>query len=113
MTVIDVVKAVGAPVSSDAIEHCFCAGVYAKRIRFEAGQIAVSHAHKFDHLSVLASGRVRLDVEGVVTEYTAPAEIVVEAGREHALEALTDAVWYCIHATDETDAEKVDSTLIA
>jgi hypothetical protein len=28
------------------------------------------------------------------------------------IEALEDAVWFCIHATDETDPEKVDKVLI-
>lgn len=113
MNVIERVKEVGVPLSSDAIQHCFSAGVYAKRIQFAAGQVAVSHVHRFDHLSILAAGRVRLIADGTTTEYAAPAEIVIQAGHEHALEAITDAVWYCVHATDETDAERIDAALIA
>ena len=30
----------------------------------------------------------------------------------HAIEALEDTVWFCIHATDETNIEKIDKVLI-
>lgn len=45
-------------------------------------------------------------------EYTAPACINIVKGVDHAIKALEDSVWYCVHATDETDATKVDEVLI-
>jgi quercetin dioxygenase-like cupin family protein len=94
------------------IQHHFGGGVYAKETRIPAGYLAVQHAHKFDHLSVLASGAVEVIVDGESIEYIAPACLTIAAGKEHSVLALTDVVWYCIHATDCTDIEAVDDVLI-
>jgi hypothetical protein len=34
------------------------------------------------------------------------------ADKPHGIKALEDSVWLCVHATDETDPEKIDETLI-
>lgn len=94
------------------IQHHFGGGVYAKETCLTAGSLAVQHSHKFDHLSVLASGEVELIVDGATTIYKAPACLTIAAGKSHNVLALTDVVWYCIHATDCTDSESVDDVLI-
>lgn len=94
------------------IEHHFGAGVYAKETRIPAGFLLGKHTHDFDHLSILASGTVRLFVNGEPREVTGPACLTIEAGKEHQVQAITDAVWYCVHATDCTDVEKIDKVLI-
>jgi hypothetical protein len=63
-------------------------------------------------MSILAEGWVVVKVDGVETEYHAPACINIEAGKNHEIIGVTDSVWYCIHATDETDVEKIDEVLI-
>ena len=95
------------------ITHHFGGGVYAKEARIPAGTLATQHVHSFDHLSLLASGRVVVSVEGHGTEYSAPACLKIEAGKAHSVYAMTDAVWFCIHSTEETDPAKVDQGLIA
>jgi len=42
----------------------------------------------------------------------APACINVEANKVHSIVSLEDCVWFCIHATEETDAENIDKVLI-
>lgn len=92
--------------------HHFAAGVYAKQMTLPANHFAVKHTHSYDHLSILASGKVSVDVDGVVTVYTAPACITIKAGQKHRIVAHEDSTWFCIHATDETDADKVDQVLV-
>jgi len=94
------------------IEHHFSEHLYAKEIHLNAGSIAVQHKHKFDHLSILAKGSVIVLFDEDAVEYTAPACINIVKGVDHAIKALEDSVWYCVHATDETDATKVDEVLI-
>ena len=94
------------------IQHHFGGGVYAKETCLPAGSWAVQHAHKFDHLSVLASGKVELTVGNTTTTHEAPACLTIAAGKVHSVLALTDIVWYCIHATDCTNVEAVDGVLI-
>lgn len=97
---------------SDFIKHHFSAGLYAKETHIPMGYIGVQHSHKFNHLSILASGSVELTVDGKTTVHNAPSCLTIEANKEHSVLALTDVVWYCIHATDCDDVEKIDEVLI-
>jgi len=94
------------------IQHHFSSGVYAKETRIPAGFVLVQHAHKHDHLSILASGSVELVVDGVKSVVHAPGCLTIAAGKHHGIKSLTDVVWYCVHATDCTDENEVDETLI-
>lgn len=93
--------------------HHFSSGVYAKQMHLPKGYMAMSHAHNYDHLSILGKGKVIVRTDDYVKEYTAPACLTIEAHTHHQIEALEDAVWFCIHATEETDETKVDEVLIA
>ena len=94
------------------IQHHFSAGVYAKEAFIPAGQILVQHKHKFDHLSILAAGSVELVVDGVKSVIHAPACLTIQANKHHGVKSLTNVVWYCLHATECTDADDVDEILI-
>lgn len=94
------------------VAHHFAAGLYAKEAVLPAGYVVGKHIHAYSHLSILASGKAKVQAGDAVTEYTGPACIEIKAGIPHAVEAITDVVWFCIHATDEKDPEKVDEILI-
>lgn len=94
------------------IKHYFSGGVYVKETIINAGQILVQHKHEYEHLSYLVSGTVAVQVDGVTSTMTGPTALTIEAGKHHGVKALTDTVWLCIHATDCTDADKVDEVLI-
>jgi len=95
------------------IEHYFSSGVYAKETRIPAGSWLVQHAHLHDHMSILASGSVELMVDGKTSVLHAPACLTIEAGKHHGVKSITDVVWYCIHATNCTDADEVDNVIVA
>ena len=95
------------------IAHHFSSGVYAKETRIPAGKWLIQHSHKYDHLSVLAQGTIELVVDGVSTVMSAPNCLTVAAGKHHGVRAVTDVVWYCIHATDCTDEDNIDEVIIA
>ena len=95
------------------IQHHFADGLYAKRMSLPAGHYALSHKHAYGHLSVLAKGRALVEADGVETTYEAGMCIHIAAGVEHKITAIEDVLWFCIHATDETDVAKVDEVLIA
>lgn len=92
--------------------HHFSDGLYAKQMHIPAGHVAGTHSHSYSHLSVLAKGDVVVVVGDDYFEYSAPACIHIRANAEHKIFAKTDATWFCIHATDETDVEKIDEVLI-
>jgi quercetin dioxygenase-like cupin family protein len=106
----------GFPVAN--IKHHFVGqnearGIYAKELHIPAGFDLISHRHSYDHLALLASGTV-LWTSGDLDPRAlhGPCAVTVEAGVEHSLRAITDAVWFCIHPTDETDATKVDAVIL-
>jgi quercetin dioxygenase-like cupin family protein len=95
-----------------SIVHHFSAGVYAKQMLLPAGHYAETHQHRYDHMSILASGTVSVTLDGVTTHYEGPSVVHIGAGKMHRIEAITDSVWFCVHATEETDPGKVDEVLI-
>lgn len=99
-------------ISDLKIVHHFGGGVYAKETEIPAGHIAKKHVHSHDHLSILGSGSVMVTVDGESRRVDGPACILIEAGKVHSVESLTDVVWFCVHATEETDPQKVDHVLI-
>lgn len=93
--------------------HHFSSGVYAKEMHLPKGYFAVSHAHAYDHLSILGAGRVVVETdESEPIELVAPACIEIKAGVHHRITAIEDATWFCIHATQETDPARVDHVAI-
>jgi quercetin dioxygenase-like cupin family protein len=84
--------------------------VYIKETRIPKGTTLLMHTHTFSHKSVLCSGRVWLDA-GERTMLIAPEVVTVKSGTPHAITAIDDSVWLCIHSTDETDPERIDHTI--
>lgn len=94
------------------ISHHFSDGLYAKEASFEAGTAFLKHTHDFSHLSILAKGKVAVMKGEEIEIIEAPACVEIKAGLTHGVKAITDCVWFCIHATDEKDPSKVDDILI-
>jgi quercetin dioxygenase-like cupin family protein len=93
------------------IAHHFGGKAYAKETRIPAGLRLEQHRHSFDHLSILASGSVVVSVDGVDVEHVAPKCILIQAGKKHAVTALTDTVWFCVHGTECADPSQIDHEL--
>ena len=68
------------------------------------------HYHHFDHVSLLATGSVRVEVEGYEPkDFHAPTFIVIKKEHKHKFTALTDNVlWYCVFALRDVDGEVTD-----
>lgn len=81
------------------------ANMFAKQMCFlKAGDTEDGHKHEFDHLTLLASGSLRVTVEGKDTDFKAPHMIYIHAEKNHKLVALEDnTVAYCIHALRDGD----------
>jgi quercetin dioxygenase-like cupin family protein len=94
------------------IIHHFSSGVYAKDTRIPAGVTLTQHTHPFDHLSILASGTAIVTVDDMAETLTGPVCLTVVANKVHSVQAVTDVVWFCIHATDETDPNNVDMVIL-
>lgn len=94
-----------AGLAEPQIVNHLAGGAFAKETRIPAGNVLVQHRHVYDHLSILASGVVEVEADGVRVIHEGPKCIVIRAGVHHGVKALTDAVWFCVHATADADEE--------
>jgi quercetin dioxygenase-like cupin family protein len=73
------------------------------------------HVHNFDHITLLSSGSVEVDVEGAKTTFKAPHMIYIAKGKRHFITALEDnTVASCLHAlrTGEREQDLLDPSMI-
>ncbi len=72
-------------------------GLFVKKMALPAGGISIAHAHAYDHVSSLSRGRALL-IAGNEEKLLQPGDcIVIKAGVKHAIKALDDIIWLCIH----------------
>lgn len=93
------------------VQHFFSAGWYCKLSWLPKGVPCAKHTHSFSHDSVLVIGTVELEVDGDKRTLTGPCIVRVEAGKAHVVTPRTDALWGCVHETDEADPERIDHVL--
>jgi hypothetical protein len=76
----------------------------------KAGDTSSGHVHKFDHVTLLVSGKVSVEVEGhEPKEFTAPTFIVIRKEHQHKFTALEDGtIYYCVFALRDMDGEVMD-----
>lgn len=76
------------------------ANLFSRMMYFKnVGDMEHGHTHQFDHLTLLASGRLQVTVDGHVSEFSAPHMIYIKKDKMHELIALEpNTVAYCIHA---------------
>jgi len=68
------------------------------------------HVHHFDHITLLISGKVQVEVEGQTPKiFTAPKFIVIKKEHKHRFLALEDGtVYYCVFALRDIDGNVTD-----
>lgn len=75
-----------------------------------AGDTVGGHLHHFDHVSLLATGKVIVEVDGFEPkEFSAPTFIVIKKEHKHRFTALEDnTLWYCVFALRDVDGNVTD-----
>lgn len=83
------------------------ANLFVRQMYFKkAGDVEQGHTHSFDHLSLLASGSIKIIVDGVASEFVAPHMIYIKADKMHEITALEDnTAVYCVHALRDKDGD--------
>jgi quercetin dioxygenase-like cupin family protein len=76
------------------------ANLFVRQMHFAAtGDMELGHKHTFDHMTLLAKGKLKVKINDEETEFTAPQMIYIKADLQHELTAAADnTVAYCIHA---------------
>jgi hypothetical protein len=90
------------------IKHIHSDGVYIKAYRVPAGLKIYSKRFPDDHVTILGQGSVVVEKGDENIKFVAPAHFVFEAMTRYTVHTLEDSVWYCVHATTETDQAVLD-----
>ena len=85
------------------IKNIHSDGVYIKAYRVPAGLKIYSKRFPSDHVTILGQGSVVVENGDQKIKFLAPAHFVFEAMTRYTIHTLEDSVWYCVHATAETD----------
>lgn len=75
-----------------------------------AGESFDGHEHKFDHVTLLVSGKVSVQIkDDPPKEFTAPTFIVIRKEQQHKITALEDkTIYYCVYALRNLDGEVME-----
>lgn len=85
--------------------------MYVRMMHFKhSGDTEHGHSHPFDHMTLLAEGRLRVTVDGASRDFDAPKILFIAKNKEHELVALQDhTVAFCVHAI--RDGERVEDII--
>ena len=95
------------------VTHHFSKGVYARQMFIPKGTILTGKLHKHNHLNIMLYGDIEVATQDGLKRITEPCMFESKAGTKRAGFAHEDTVWITIHATKETDLEKIESDEIA
>lgn len=93
--------------------HYFAKGLYAREIYIPKGTLLIGKIHKSEHLNIISKGDISVVTEFGTKRIVAPFTMVSQPGTKRVGYANEDTVWTTIHATEETDMEKIERELIA
>jgi hypothetical protein len=94
------------------VVHRFGPNIYIREVTIPAGTLSIGHYQTTTHLNVMLKGRViMVSEDGSKTELVAPQTFVSGPGRKIGY-ILEDMVWQNVYATNETDVEKLETTLL-
>ena len=93
----------------DSIELGYFGNIWVRQNMLTKGQSHPGHVHYFDHVTLLAKGSVRVEVEGKEPkEFKAPTFIVIKKELIHKMIGLEDdTVYYCVFALRDVNGEVV------
>jgi hypothetical protein len=87
--------------------HHFAPGLYARKMLIRKGTVLTGAVHKTEHLCII-SGDIEVSTDDGMKRITAAHAIITsKPGAKRAGYAHEDTYWTTVHATDETDLEKL------
>ncbi|WNG69283.1 hypothetical protein [Cupriavidus gilardii] len=87
--------------------HHFAPGLYARKMLIRKGTVLTGAVHKTEHLCII-SGDIEVTTDDGVKRITdAHAIITSKPGAKRAGYAHEDTYWTTVHATEETDLDKL------
>lgn len=92
--------------------HIMADGLYAREITIPRGVLMTGKIHKRGHLNFISKGAITVLTEDGIEFLKAPAVIRSRPGTKRVGFAHEETVWTTVHATNETDLEKIEEELV-
>lgn len=102
-----------APQVDCPVTHHFSDGIYAREMLIPKGTVLTGKIHKYTNLNIMSKGELSVLTESGVVRVKAPFTIVSPAGTKRIAYAHEDTIWTTIHATEDTDLEKIEHHFVA
>jgi len=95
-----------------SVEHYFAPGMYGRQMHIEKGVTIVGKIHRHAHINIISKGIIDVLTEFGAIRYEAPCAFVSEPLTKRFVKAIEDTIWMTVHATNETDLEKIEEEII-
>lgn len=94
------------------VAHEFAKGMYMRKLFIKKGTVLVGKIHKQECMNIVASGDISVLTETGSMRCKAGFTVVSPAGIQKLGYAHEDTVFINVFLTDETDIDKLESTLV-
>ena len=95
------------------LKHSFADGCYIREIFNPKGELLVTKIHKVAHPFFLMKGDMTILMEDGIKRIKAPHYGITPAGTKRLIYCHEDCVFVTVHATNETNLEKIEEEVIA
>lgn len=95
------------------VKNYFAHGLYAREVFIPAGTAVTGKIHKYSQINILSQGEISVVTESGLIRIKAPYTLVSPPGTKRAAYTHSDVIWTTIHATHETDIQKIEEHFIA
>lgn len=89
------------------LKHSFADGLYIREIFMPKGMLITSELHKKSYPYFVLEGELSIITTDGLLQIKAPYCGITKAGTKRILYIHEDTHWITVHATDETDVEKM------
>jgi len=98
---------------TNPVKHSFADGCYIREIFNPANELIITKIHKKEHPFFLMEGKMSILTEDGVKHIEAPYHGITKPGTKRAIYTHTDCVFVTVHATENTDIQKIEEEVIA
>lgn len=95
------------------VKHSFADGCYIREIFNPAGLLIITKIHKKQHPFFLMEGEMSILTESGVERIKAPHHGITNPGTKRVIYTHKPCVFITVHATENTDIEKIEEEVIA
>ena len=99
--------------SYNPVKNVFTDGQLVREIFNPAGELLVTAIHKISHPYFLLKGEMSIMTEEGEERIVAPHYGITKAGTKRIIYAHTDCIFVTVHATNETDLNKIEEEIVS